>query len=226
MGLFDGRAIDWTEDGGFEIIFKPKPQIRFLVEGTPYPGYFLVSLTDVLSLSPEIRLGRTINGISLPFELVLKYLREWLQDHPGRLIRHDRERDRKNAENAAIPSLWESISSSDEPLIGEPVEGEIEHEGFSTAEQARIAASFRQLREAVTENAELDPKQISVLDERFEYLIEASGRVSKKDWGLLVAGGLINIVTTASLSAEAAGVLWNATGAVFAWIGHSPLLLN
>lgn len=86
---------------------------------------------------------------------------------------------------------------------------------FTTAEQIEIASRLDAIKDLVREKFELTAEQISLVDDRLDEMKEASERVGRKDWVLMLYGSLVSIfvagavpsaVIQAMLTAAAHGV--------------------
>lgn len=114
------------------------------------------------------------------------------------------------------PDLWAQLQGEAE-LLGSISDEAIENSPFTVAEQEKITGQLRELKDHVTRTYALSDGQTQLLEERFDYLAAAAGRVGRKDWVLMVAGVLLGYVLTAALPPEAARDI---LGTLLTSIGH------
>lgn len=120
------------------------------------------------------------------------------------------------------PDLWAQLQGEAE-LLGSISDEAIENSTFTVAEQEKITGQLHELKDQVTRTYALSEGQTRLLEERFDYLAAAAGRVGRKDWILMAAGLLLGYVLTAALPPEAArdilGTLLTSIGHI---LGHGP----
>jgi hypothetical protein len=116
------------------------------------------------------------------------------------------------------PDLWAQLQGEAE-LLGAASDETVENTPFTPAEQEEIAGQLRELREYVRRTYSLSKSQTRFLEERLDYLPEASNRVGRKDWLLMAAGVMLTYFLEAALrrrrretfsgrSLEASGTSW------------------
>ena len=121
------------------------------------------------------------------------------------------------------PDLWAAIAGST-ALIGAS-ERPVPEGPFSTEERKRVAVSINELKEYIQKSYEVPLGRWTIVSGQLDYLIEATTRMGKKDWVLLAAGTLVNVVLTASLSPDAAKDVLRFAGHVLGWIFTHQILL-
>ena len=114
------------------------------------------------------------------------------------------------------PDLWEAVKN--ENAFIEAAAGERENEPFSAEDQTRIAESIEAVRRLLTENLALNTQQISFLSQQLQYLVDASGRLGKKDWIQLTVSTLVTISVALSLNTDTTRELFRLAGEVFQWL--------
>jgi len=121
------------------------------------------------------------------------------------------------------PDLWAQLERAAE-LLGAISDEAIGNTPFAPAEQDKIAGQLRELRDYVSRIYSLSELQTRLLEENLDYLADASGRVGRKDWLLMVAGVILGYVLIAALPPEAArdilGTLLTSIGHI---LGRGPL---
>ena len=117
------------------------------------------------------------------------------------------------------PDLWAELRRERELLAAASDEA-IENTPFSVPEQEQIAGQIRDIKDYLIRTHALSEAQAKRLD----YLIDASGRVGRKDWFLMAASVILGYVVTAALSPAAAvhvlGTLLSSVGHI---LGAGPL---
>lgn len=92
------------------------------------------------------------------------------------------------------PDLWAELVSPS-GIFGE-TQGDEDNSAFTAEERTAISARIEEVKAEVRQNPALTGDQISGIEQKLDDLIEASERVGKKDWKLLVAGTLLTIFVT------------------------------
>ena len=92
--------------------------------------------------------------------------------------------------DAAIPDLWEELRRGKEFLA------DIQYDNagntpFGQDEQAEIAQFLREIKQSVQLTYSLTNEQMEHLDARFDGVEEASRRLGRKDWLLLLSGDFL-----------------------------------
>jgi hypothetical protein len=100
------------------------------------------------------------------------------------------------------PDLWAQFQRESD-LLAAVSDESIENTPFNSAEQDEIAGQLRGLKDYLSRAHSLSEAQIRLLDERLDYLVNAAGRVGRKDWFLMAAGMILSYVLAAALPAIA-----------------------
>lgn len=125
-------------------------------------------------------------------------------------------------EDLATPDLWAELKASPDAAEDFRV---LKNTRFSPQEQTRIADTLAQFEAEVERRQLLSPDEIKELHEQVNYLIEASKRLGRKDWVLVVTGTLFSFTIQAGLNgATASQLLQLATGGLQWIVTHIPLL--
>ena len=67
---------------------------------------------------------------------------------------------------------------------------------FTPDEQAEIARRIDEVRQLVQEKAELNDRQLAAIDQRLDHAEEASKRLGRKDWLVLLYGSVVSTTVT------------------------------
>lgn len=79
---------------------------------------------------------------------------------------------------------------------------------FEPHEVRRITASIGEVRDSVAGREDLRPEQVDYINRKLDDLVEATGRVGRKDWVNLVVGTSTNIVVSAAIGSDAGKFLF------------------
>lgn len=110
------------------------------------------------------------------------------------------------------PDLWAELRRERE-LLAAASDVSIENTPFTPAEQEDIAEQIRDIKDYLIRTHALSEAQVARLD----YLIDASGRVGRKDWFLMAASVILGYVVMAVLP-QAAAV--HVLGTLLLSVGH------
>lgn len=91
--------------------------------------------------------------------------------------------------NLSTPDLWEELRNSRELLTAET-----DNTPFTAEEQAAIAARIEEVKAEVREQYELPAEQLAGVDQNLDDLKEASERVGKKDWRVMLYGAAFGMI--------------------------------
>ena len=94
------------------------------------------------------------------------------------------------------PDMWEDLRRGS-LFLDEAVQEVADNTPFTGAEQAQIAVQLKDIKEYVAESRTLSAGQAARLDARFDEAEEASRRLGRKDWILLLGGALFSLVLSA-----------------------------
>jgi len=99
------------------------------------------------------------------------------------------------------PDLWTTIIK-EKDLIITALDNRITNSTFNNKEKSNLALRIKELEEYIKNTYVLSTDQISLLNNKLEYLIEASERQGKKDWLHTAIGVLFTIIIGLSLAPE------------------------
>jgi hypothetical protein len=92
--------------------------------------------------------------------------------------------------DAETPDRWAELQRQRELFSGAWTAG-IQNTPFTPDERTAIVEQVRQVKELISETYALSEAQMESLEERLDYVAEASGRMGRKDWALLVGGVML-----------------------------------
>jgi hypothetical protein len=132
-------------------------------------------------------------GMDRPYEgfrwdAVMSHVNRWLQ-----LVKRDLD----------TPDLWAELRREAE-LLGGGSNNVIANTLFTSEEQKEIAQRLNKLSKDVSNAISLSEAQKHALDEKIDYLIDASCRLGRKDWLNTFIGVTLPFFLAAALAPEAA----------------------
>lgn len=92
---------------------------------------------------------------------------------------------------------------------------------FTLAEQADISRSLDEIKKIVREKFELTSEQMSAIQDRLDDITEASERLNRKDWIMVLYGGLVSTFMT---DAVPPGVVQVVLAMVIHAVAHTSLV--
>jgi hypothetical protein len=105
------------------------------------------------------------------------------------------------------PDLWSELAKYQLPP-GEQIGKEIENEPFTAQQVDQIAESLKKIREYLETEFHLDVQQRALVNEKLDYLMEASKRQGRKDWLHTSVGVIFTLATGLALAPEQTKALW------------------
>lgn len=105
--------------------------------------------------------------------------------------------------DAQIPDLWEELRREKE-FLADIQHNDSSNTPFTSDERRQIVAELEAIKEQVKEQFDLTSEQTAHIDEWKDEVADASERVGRKDWRLLVYGTIVNLVVTDALPPEVA----------------------
>lgn len=121
------------------------------------------------------------------------------------------------------PDLWTSIN--DERKLAEGASQTADNSPFTPDEQKRLAQDVREIKEFLVRTYSVNQEQAKFVDDRLNYLTEASDRLGRKDWINLTLSVLMTIIIGLSMPPDASRELLRFAGQAFNWLLVSPLYL-
>jgi hypothetical protein len=144
-------------------------------------------------MTPAVQVSRFKNALSLggggtiirlPWRLVLGSVETWARAAFEAYERYTDARD-----------LWEELRQSKE-LFAE-LEHVADNAPFTGPEQAQIASQMQQIRAHIIKSMpNLTADQLADVDERLDHIEEASRRLGRKDWLMLLNGAVFSLILT------------------------------
>lgn len=96
---------------------------------------------------------------------------------------------------------------------------------FTPDELKRIEKSLDSIRLQIGQRSDVSPEQLDLISRKLAYIQAASERLGRKDWILLTAGALTNLIVAAAFSPSVAKALLNATNTALQWLFTGALKL-
>ncbi|MEO8398301.1 MAG: hypothetical protein ABI550_00655 [Ignavibacteriaceae bacterium] len=97
---------------------------------------------------------------------------------------------------------------------------------FSSEEVKRIGDSIKNIKNFLIEELRLDSTQLTIANEKLDYLVESSKRMGKKDWLILSIGAIVNLIYVLALTPENSRDLLKAASKFLSWLVSNNPLLN
>jgi hypothetical protein len=145
-----------------------------------YVGQYLVGDGAVWPYSP------------CSWQLLMPRVRTWLEE-----VKRDLD----------TPDLWaELLREAD--LLGVGSSVVTENTPFTPDEQREIAQRLDEAVKYVRETQSFSKAQIQALEEKLDYLVDASARLGRKDWLNTFIGVILGFVLTAALAPESARTIF------------------
>lgn len=140
----------------------------------------------------------SIEKLSEDFKYLSSAEGEWDVIPPAFLVWLDRIR--KYIEFAGEPDLWSELARFRELLTAT----DLKNTPFSRDEQAAISVRIQRAKEYVQTSDGLTRAQISRIEARLDHAEEASKRIGRKDWLMMVTGSILGLVLTDTITPQVA----------------------
>lgn len=114
------------------------------------------------------------------------------------------------------PDLWGALQT-EKNIINATVNTE-SNDSFNDDDKEKIKSSLNEIKEFIYASNVLQASDREFVEGRFQYLIDSSERLGKKDWLNITLGVLINIILFLSLPSESAGELFRFVSVCFKWL--------
>jgi hypothetical protein len=99
------------------------------------------------------------------------------------------------------PDLWGRLGA----LRAAMADTGFDNTPFTLSEQNTISARIKEAKEYIRTSGELTNEQISQVDARLDHAEEASERIGRKDWLMMVTGSILGLVLTDTVTPQVAG---------------------
>ncbi len=119
------------------------------------------------------------------------------------------------------PDLWETIRQG-RALVETASDANIENSPLSEEEQQLIQESLEEVKQHLLGIRELGVAQRDFVERQFQYLVDASGRLGRKDWTNIFLSVLVSNIVGLALPSEAARALFRFATQAFQWFLTSP----
>ena len=121
------------------------------------------------------------------------------------------------------PDLWEELEREVDVFPLQIAASEEENTAFTTDEQQQIATALGELQEYIGKTADMTQEQLAIVESRVHYLEEASTRVGRKDWAVLLGGALTSVALNAALPPDKVQEMFRFAAQVLGWLlGGAP----
>lgn len=144
----------------------------------------------------------------IPFEQVSPKIERWLNNDVKKFLEEEGEKD-----------LWEEFSRKKEYLGFDEIDFNT-HEYFSSAEKEQISSSIKELKLLIQESFKTNSEEQKLINERLDYIVEASARLNKFDWKSIVISTLISITTNLTFDTSKGQQLFLLFKKAFSTITH------
>jgi len=118
------------------------------------------------------------------------------------------------------PDLWAELQRETE-LLGDAWRDAVENAPFTPNERADVARQLQELRRYVQDAYSLSERQLSDLDSKIDFLVDAAARLGRKDWLVVFIGTMAGFVLVAVLPPDAARhIVLAFLSGISHWLGH------
>jgi hypothetical protein len=122
------------------------------------------------------------------------------------------------------PDLWAALKVQKQ-LAASSLEVR-DNTPFSTAEQQSIAVAIHQLQTEFISATKATGERLHKIEQQTAYLVDASKRLGRKDFLLLLVGSLTSFVLEHTLASDAARHLFDIATKLLGWIGPTTPQLD
>ena len=105
------------------------------------------------------------------------------------------------AEYEEIPDLW--TLEVDLNLLEDPNQS-VDNSSFTSRERLEISNQLQEIRNYLTATQSLTEEQFSRIEESLNEAEDASGRIGRKDWALLLIGTILTLILSGLVTPEVA----------------------
>lgn len=106
-------------------------------------------------------------------------------------------------ENHLAPDLWAALETQQDLIASLSQDDADDNSPFTAPERELIAQQLRELKEQIAQGFELQGAALNQLEERVEYLIDATARLGRFDWKQALLSQLLSLIVLALLPPEA-----------------------
>ena len=169
---------------GTQMEFCAKPY------GSTYDSYF-ISYTSYGVGYPLIK-----GGQPLDFKYVLVEFKTWLKSHAQPCFEDHNSVD-----------LWGEYKSGAEYINFQDMDTN-DTDFFSDNDRGLLKFAMEDLKVLIPKKFKVTPEQLAIVNEKLDYLVDSSTRVSKTDWKSISIGIISSIIIALSLDTEKGNQLW------------------
>lgn len=109
------------------------------------------------------------------------------------------------------PDLWATISG-DTQLIR--LAADQDNQPFTPDEQTQVKKALDEIKAYLIKTHNLSGDRLEAIERQLSYLEEASSRLGRKDWSVILIGSLLGMVSNLSLSADGTKDLFRFAGQI------------
>ena len=187
-----------------------KTQFKFIIRNS-HQSYELFDYQFTL-YGPEFSLsGIYPNDEFTYFETVANEFEEWINENIHKYIEDQNEVD-----------LWQQLKSGNRTLDIDNIDFN-NKDDFKRDEKKQINLAMNELKLLIQRNFHINDSELEIINDRLNYLVDATDRLNKYDWKSLVISTLISISIALSLDTEKGKLLFELFRKVFIQIkevGH------
>ncbi|HUS72178.1 MAG TPA: hypothetical protein VMY06_03855 [Sedimentisphaerales bacterium] len=122
-------------------------------------------------------------------------------------------------EESLEPDLWEQIQGQKKLVTATRIVDQ-DKLLFSEEQKAELRMAVGELRQLIASTFQPDSKQIELINERLDYLVESVDRLNRFDWKALALSMLVSISIALSLDTDKGQLLFTLFKKVFSGIAH------
>jgi hypothetical protein len=115
------------------------------------------------------------------------------------------------SEELQIPDLWSTITG-DTQLIR--LAADQDNRPFTPDEQTQVKKALDEIKAYLIKTHNLSGDRLEAIERQLSYLDEASARLGRKDWTVILLGSLLGMVSNLSLSADGTRDLFRFAGQI------------
>jgi hypothetical protein len=114
----------------------------------------------------------------------------------------------------ALADLWVTVAEEN-VLSATASSASLDNSPFTAAEQLLIATRLNEIKTYLLEGQQFAAEQAKFIERRFEYFMESSTRMGRKDWLNVLFPGLFTVIVGVALAPDAARLLLRLAATAF-----------
>lgn len=120
------------------------------------------------------------------------------------------------------PNLWETYEKSIQPLNLENIDFE-DDSNFNDEEKEHIKIDLNEIKILIAENFDFSKTQLKIIDQRLNYLEEATNRLNKTDWKGVAISTVFSMIINLGVDTQTGQTIIDLFKKVFENLPHLPL---